>query len=57
MIVVVESFSNKISKKHPSTNIPITESRFEVFVRDTINIIIAKLSNKMPREKIFAILV
>jgi hypothetical protein len=57
MIVVVESFSNKISKKHPSTNIPITESRFEVFVRDTTNIIIAKLSNKMPREKIFAILV
>ena len=57
MVVVIESFSHKISKKHPSTSIPIIESRFEVFVRDTTSIIIAKLINKMLIEKIFAILV
>jgi hypothetical protein len=57
MVVVIESFSHKISKKHPITSIPIIESRFEVFVRDTTSIIIAKLINKMLIEKIFAILV
>ena len=57
MIVAVESFSHRIRKKDPSTNIPIIESRFEVFVRDTTSIIIAKLINKMLIEKIFAILV
>ena len=57
MVVVVESFSHKIRKKHPNTKIPITESRFDVFVRDTTNMIIAKLINKMPIENIFAILV
>ncbi len=55
MIVVVDSFSHKVSKKDPSTNIPIIESRFEVFVRDTTNMIIVKLSNKMPIENTPAI--
>lgn len=55
MIVAVESFSHRIRKKDPSTNIPMIESRFEVFVRDTTNMIIVKLSNKMPIENMPAI--
>jgi hypothetical protein len=39
MIVAVESFSHRIRKKDPSTNIPI----------------IVKLSNKMPIENMLAI--